>query len=59
MVGVSPALLQGLICSLAILICLYAYYIEGAKEQDEDFEALCDIGPKSSCSAVLTSECVD
>lgn len=54
----SPALLQALICSLALLICLYAYYIESAKEHDEDFEALCDIGPRSSCSAVLTSECV-
>lgn len=54
----SPALFQALICSLALLICLYAYYIESAKEQDEGFEALCDIGPRSSCSAVLTSECV-
>lgn len=49
-------LLHGVLCSAALAISGYALYVELAKEKDENFEALCDLSPQISCSAVLTSK---
>ena len=50
------ALLHSVLCSAALAISGYALYVDLAKESDENFEALCDITPQMSCSAVLTSK---
>ncbi len=43
------------LCLVAIVLSSYACYVEYEKGKDESFEALCDLGPQSSCSAVFTS----
>ena len=45
-----------LISVIGLSISVYAIYVENKKTQDESYQALCDIGEKISCSAVLTSE---
>lgn len=47
-----------LLCSLGLALCGYAYYVEVSKAEDENFQALCDLSPEVSCSAVLTSQSV-
>lgn len=49
-------ILHSVLSSAALAISCYALYVELAKENDENFEALCDINPQMSCSAVLTSK---
>lgn len=44
------------LCLVAILLSSYAFYVEHEKAKDDSFEALCDISPEVSCSAVFTSE---
>jgi len=46
------------LCSLGLALCGYAYYVEVSKAEDENFQALCDLSPEVSCSAVLTSQSV-
>lgn len=37
-------------------LCSYGYYIEKAKEQDDLYEAMCDINEHVSCTKAFSSE---
>lgn len=41
---------------LAIGLSVYTVYVESRAEEDKNYEALCDINPKISCTKVFTSE---
>lgn len=45
-----------LMCIIGTVLSYYAYIVETTKENDESYEALCDINEHISCSRVLTSE---
>lgn len=40
----------------AVGLSIYSVYVESRAEEDENYEALCDINPKISCTKVFTSE---
>lgn len=43
------------LCTLGIVVSVYALYVEIIAERVEGYTALCDIGHRMSCSRVLTS----
>ncbi|XP_047388957.1 vitamin K epoxide reductase complex subunit 1-like protein 1 isoform X2 [Sciurus carolinensis] len=43
------------VCAAGILLSIYAYHVERAKERDPEHRALCDLGPWVKCSAALAS----
>lgn len=44
-----------LACAAGVLVSMYALRVEIKKEEDEDYEALCDISEHVSCTHVLSS----
>jgi len=56
----SSSTVRTLLCIIGIAVSLYAYDVETkaehAKETGEEYEAMCDLSPKVSCTAVFTSE---
>lgn len=42
-------------CLAGVAVSVYALRVELKKEDDEDYEALCDISEHASCSRVLSS----
>jgi len=47
-----------LLCLIGILVSVFAYYVEKAKEENSDYRAVCDISETVSCSAVFASRSV-
>lgn len=45
-----------LLCLLGFAVCIYALNVEFHVEANPEYEAMCDINEKMSCSKVLTSE---
>jgi len=45
-----------LLCMLGISVCIYALSVEFHVEANPEYEAMCDINDKMSCTKVLTSE---
>lgn len=45
-----------LLCLFGYAVCIYALSVEFHVEANPEYEALCDINEKMSCSKVLTSE---
>jgi len=45
-----------LLCMLGIGVCIYALSVEFHVEANPEYEAMCDINEKMSCTKVLTSE---
>nr|XP_033800945.1 vitamin K epoxide reductase complex subunit 1 [Geotrypetes seraphini] len=43
------------ICTVGIVLSVYAYHVETSKESDANYKALCDISSSISCSKVFTS----
>lgn len=43
-------------CLINVGLSLYSYYVETKLEEDEDYEAICDISEQMSCSKVFSSE---
>ena len=48
-------LLHAFLCAAALSLSGYALYVARSSERDEDYEAVCDMGSRMSCSSVLTS----
>lgn len=44
------------LCLLGYVVCVYALSVEFHVEADPQYEAMCDINEKMSCTKVLTSE---
>ncbi|XP_078508622.1 vitamin K epoxide reductase complex subunit 1 [Lissotriton helveticus] len=47
--------LRLLLCTVGIVLSVYAYHVETSKEGDASYRAMCDINPSISCSKVFTS----
>ncbi|KAJ8312459.1 hypothetical protein KUTeg_009832 [Tegillarca granosa] len=45
-----------LLCSLGLILSLYAYYVEVVAEHNKSYKAMCDFSAKISCSKVFTSQ---
>ncbi|XP_063974932.1 vitamin K epoxide reductase complex subunit 1 [Diachasmimorpha longicaudata] len=43
-------------CVVGLALSYYSYVVETAKEQDENYEAMCDISEHISCSKAFMSE---
>ncbi|EZA49048.1 hypothetical protein DMN91_009537 [Ooceraea biroi] len=43
-------------CMIGIALSYYAYVVETRKEQDDSYEAMCDISENISCTKVFMSE---
>jgi len=43
-------------CVIGLVLSYYAYVVETKKEQDESYEAMCDISEHISCTKVFISE---
>jgi len=43
-------------CVIGIALSYYAYAVKTNKEQDDSYEALCDISENISCTKVFMSE---
>ncbi|XP_034940837.1 vitamin K epoxide reductase complex subunit 1-like protein 1 [Chelonus insularis] len=43
-------------CIVGLFLSYYAYIVETSKEQDPDYEAMCDISENISCTKVFMSE---
>ena len=48
-------LLHAFLCASATAVSGYALYVGHSNGRDQDYEAMCDLGPQMSCSSVLTS----
>ena len=48
-------LLHGILCASATAVSGYALYVGRSSEKNDDYKAMCDLGPRMSCSSVLTS----
>jgi len=44
-----------ILCSIGLMLCSYAFYVETRKEHDSKYLATCDISESISCSKVFTS----
>ncbi|XP_071443731.1 vitamin K epoxide reductase complex subunit 1-like protein 1 [Hetaerina americana] len=42
-------------CICGVLLSYYAYVVETSKEEDENYEAMCDISEHMSCTKAFTS----
>lgn len=42
-------------CIWGIAVSVYALHVEHSREKDKNYKAMCDIGPRVSCSTALTS----
>ncbi|TRY74178.1 hypothetical protein DNTS_004348, partial [Danionella cerebrum] len=47
--------LRLLLCSLGLVLSVYALHVELSRENDPAYRAMCDIGQSVSCSKVFTS----
>jgi len=45
-----------LLCMLGFVVCTYALFVEFHVEANPDYQAMCDINDKMSCTKVLTSQ---
>ncbi|XP_043942298.1 vitamin K epoxide reductase complex subunit 1-like protein 1 [Protopterus annectens] len=43
------------VCTVGIILSIYAYHVETSKERDAGYRAMCDISDSISCSKVFTS----
>lgn len=43
-------------CISGCALSMYSYYLTGTLEEDDEYEALCDISEHVSCTKVLQSE---
>lgn len=43
-------------CIIGSALSVYTYYLIGRLEEDDEYEALCDIGERLSCTKTLQSE---
>lgn len=43
-------------CVVGLALSYYAYVVETAKEQDDNYEALCDISERISCTKAFMSK---
>lgn len=43
-------------CIFGCALSVYTYYLTGTLEEDDEYEALCDISEHISCTKVLQSE---
>ena len=48
-------LVHAFLCASATAVSSYALYVKHSNARDDDYEAMCDLGPQMSCSSVLTS----
>lgn len=46
------------VSALGVLISIYAFHVETRHEEDPNYEALCDISERVSCTKVFSSKCV-
>lgn len=44
---------------MGLALSYYSYVVETAKEQDENYEAMCDISERVSCTKAFMSEWVN
>lgn len=47
------------VSAVGVLISIYAFHVESRHEQDNTYEALCDISERVSCTKVFSSKWVD
>lgn len=43
-------------CIVGFVLSYYAYYVELAKEEDDSYEAVCDINEHVSCTKAFSSK---
>lgn len=44
------------VSAMAVLISIYSFHVETRAEEDSNYEALCDISEKISCTKVFNSK---
>ena len=44
------------LCYAGLALSIYSFYVEYKKENDSNYEALCDINERVSCSSVFMSK---
>lgn len=45
-------------CIIGSALSVYSYYLISTLEEDDEYEALCDLGERLSCTKTLQSEYV-
>lgn len=44
------------VSALGVIISIYAFHVESRAEQDSNYEAMCDISERVSCTKVFSSK---